>query len=169
MNISSTYTLYFKIFTDTDLRDPSTNWGSNNAIAGQPPALIADVNHLGSMNEVIKNYGTSQAYTPSNPYSSGFLDFLRYNNIYISSNLGTYQTLGPRPRQQTLIRKVPVNASSGSVINDRMVGKHDILDCSKIVMSILNFKFEDVYGNTINLNGCHVSFSLVFTTVVEDR
>ena len=116
-----------------------------------------------------EKYGMSPRYNPSMPYSSGFLDMLRYNTIYISSNLGIYQTLGPRPRQQTLIRKVPVTARNGNVINDRVVGKHDILDCSKIHTSVLHFKFEDVYGNTINLNGCHVSFSLVFTTVVEDR
>ena len=159
----------FQIFTDIDLQNPLTQWGLNNASAGVPSVVIKDCPRLGSINEIIKNYGMSPKYNPSMPYSSGFLDMMRYNNIYISSNLGTYQTLGPRPRQQTLIRKVPVTASAGSVLNDRVVGKHDILDCSKVSMSILNFKFEDVYGNIINLNGCHVSFSLVFTTVVEDR
>ena len=55
------------------------------------------------------------------------------------------------------------------VINDRVTGKHDILDCSKITLSTLEFKFHDIYENVCNLNGCHVSFSLVFTTVMEDR
>jgi len=169
MNISSTYMLYFQFFTDDDLRNPATNWGKNNANAGDTSIIIQDLMHLGSINEVIKNYGASPHYTQTNHYASGFLDMLRYNNIYISSNLGVYQTLGPRPRQQTLVRKVPVTASSGNVINDRVVGKHDILDCSKISLSILSFRFEDVYGNTINLRGCHVSFSLIFTTLVEDR
>ena len=55
------------------------------------------------------------------------------------------------------------------VIYDKVTGKHDILDCSKITLSTLEFKFHDIYENVINLNGCHVSFSLVFTTVMEDR
>ena len=134
-----------------------------------PLVPITDLNHLGSINQVIKNNGYSQEYTPTKPYYSGFLDFLRYNNIYISSNIGGYQTLGPKKLQRTIIRKVPVTAGSGMVINDRVTGKHDILDCSKITLSTLEFKFHDIYENVINLNGCHVSFSLVFTTVMEDR
>ena len=57
MNISSTYMLYFKIFTDDDLRNPATNWGKNNANAGDTSIIIQDLMHLGSINEVIKNYG----------------------------------------------------------------------------------------------------------------
>ena len=160
----------FQIMTDDDLKTTfRRDWGSNNAAVHLLDVRISDANNLMSCNETLKNYGNSTYYTGGGEYTSGFLDFSRYNNIYISSNIGGYQTLGPRRLQRTVIRKVPVTAASGSVINDRVSGKHDILECSKVTLSTLEFKFHDVHENVINLNGCHVSFSLVFTTVVEDR
>jgi hypothetical protein len=160
--------IWFQILTDQDLRNLGSSWGSNTAHAGLPSVTITDFNKLGSINSVIQNHGLSTQHTPTIPYASGFLDFLRYNNIYISSNIGSYQTLGPRPGQKDIVRKVPVNASSGAVINSRIVSVHDLLDCAKICMSTIEFRFQDMWGNTINLNGCHVSFSLVFTMVKED-
>ena len=118
------------------------------------------------MNEVRNNYGTSKQYTTSNSYNSGFF---RDNNMFFSSSIGGNETLGPRKLQRSVVRKVPIRAGSGMVINDRASGKHDILECSKVTLSILEFKFHDDYENVINLHGCHVSFSLVFTTVVEDQ
>jgi len=88
ISITSPYVEYFKILTDNDLRKASTNWGFNNAHAGMPLVSAPDVHNLGSMNEVIKNYGTSGSYNAYIVYYSGFLDFLRYNNIYISSSIG---------------------------------------------------------------------------------
>ena len=54
IEISSTYTVYFKIFTDEDLLKPTSNWNSNNAYASVPLVPITDLNHLGSINQVIK-------------------------------------------------------------------------------------------------------------------
>ena len=45
--------------------------------------------------------------------------------------MGNFDTLGPRG-QQTIMRKVPVTAGSGFVVNDRVVSKHDIFDCRKL-------------------------------------
>lgn len=168
LNIESETATYWNVFSDADLRNPITQWGTTNAKLGLPPVTIADLNHIGSVNDIIQNYGVTQGCNDLFPYASGYLNFLRYNNIYISSNLGSYQILGPRPGQRDIVRKVPVTAGSGLVINSRVVSKHDILDCAKICMSTLEFRFQDMYGNTINLNGNHVSFSLVFTTMSED-
>ena len=62
-----------KLFTDTDFKNSATNWGYNNAHAGMPLLSSPDVNHLASMNEVIKNYGKSGSYNAYNVYYSGFL------------------------------------------------------------------------------------------------
>jgi len=119
------------------------------------------------MNEVIKQYGTTISYDSQHEYVSGYLDFSHYNNIYMSSNIGSYQTLSPA-KGLTTIRKIPVNVPNGSVINDRQVSQHDTLDCSRKCLCMLNFRFHDAYGRTINLNGCHVSFSIVFSSIRED-
>ena len=77
INITSPYVEYFNILTDTDFSNSATNWGYNNARAGMPLLSPPDVNHLASMNEVIKNYGKSGSYNAYNVYYSGFLDFVR--------------------------------------------------------------------------------------------
>ena len=61
-----------KFLTDTDLRNPATNWGYNNANAGMPLVSAPDVHNLGSMNEVIKKYGNSGSYNAYNLYYTGF-------------------------------------------------------------------------------------------------
>ena len=73
--------------------------------------------------------------------------------------MGTYQTLSPI-NNNNVVRKVPVSVGNGFVINDRQVSQHDTLDCSRACLSI-SFKFHAAFGQTINLNGCHVSFSIV--------
>ena len=68
----------------------------------------------------------------------------------------------------TIIRKVPITSGSGFVVNDRVVGKHDILSCNKVSLRTLDFRFHDAWDNTTK-DGCHVSFSLVFTSIKEDQ
>ena len=157
----------FRIMTDKDLRDPATQWGKDNASIDMPNVTITDYDNLGSINEVIKNYGRSITYTRGVTYYSGYLDFLRYNNIYISGNIGEYQTIGPKG-QMTIIRKVPVTAGSGFVKNDRVVNKHDLLGGDKTTLRTIHFTFHDAWGKIINLNGGHVSLSLVFTNTPQD-
>ena len=52
-------------------------------------------NNLRSLNEVIKQFGDTIAYSLDKAYVSGYLDFSHYNNIYMTSNKGNYQTLSP--------------------------------------------------------------------------
>ena len=52
-------------------------------------------------------------------------------------------------------------------MNDRVVSSHDLLDCPNVCKSTKECKFLDMFGNTIRLHGCHVSFSLVLTLVRE--
>ena len=101
--------------------------GSTKAWAG--PSATFQNDNLRSLNEVIKQYGDTIAYSLNKAYVSGYLDFSHYNNIYMTSNIGNYQTLSPG-KGLTTIRKIPVNVPSGSVINDRQISQYDLLDCS---------------------------------------
>jgi len=157
--ISSANCAYYKILSDDELQSPHLNW------TGTPYKFRP--RDLCSINEVIKNYGDTPVRNYLTDYSSGFLDFSRYNNIYMSSSMATDQTLGTAG-QGTIIRKIPVNVPHGSVINDRQVSMHDILDCGRQCLSRVHFRFHDAHNKTINLNGCHVSFSIVFSSIKED-
>ena len=145
---------YLKIFSDDELQLPDVQWMGE--------ALIQ--NDLCSIHEVLKNYGNTGVYHFLNECTSGYEDLSHSNNMYMSSSLGSYQTLGPT-QQGTIIRKIPVNASNGSVINDRQVSQHDTLDCRRQCLSTIHFRFHDAFAKTMNLNGCHVSFSIVFSSI----
>jgi len=157
--ISSTNCAYFQILSDDELKVSTKAWVG--------PSATFQNDNLRSLNEVIKQYGDTIACSLNKAYVSGYLDFSHYNNIYMTSNIGNYQTLSPS-KGLTTIRKIPVNVPSGSVINDRQISQYDLLDCSRQCLSMLNFRFHDAYGRTINLNGCHVSFSIVFSNRKDD-
>jgi len=158
LNLNTIDVEYYKILSDDELKSPNLNWRGTENI---------EPNDLCSLNEVLKNYGNTTVWNYLVNYVSGFLDFSHYNNIYMSSDIGCYQTLSPI-KELTVVRKIPVTVSNGFVINDRQVSQHDTLDCSRKCLSMPYFRFHDAYGKTINLNGCHVSFSIVFSSIKED-
>ena len=43
-----------------------------------------------------------------------------------------------------------------------MVAPHDWIDVSKLLLKTLEFRLSDAFGNTIDLRGSPISFSLIF-------
>ena len=58
-----------------------------------------------------------------------------------------------------------MNASYNQLIVDNQVLGSDYLDCSGQNLNLLNFRLCDVFGNTIDLNGNHWSFSIIFSVL----
>ena len=61
-----------------------------------------------------------------------------------------------------LFKKIPASTEYGFTIIDNIVVSHDWIDVSKQLLKTLEFRLSDAYGNTIDLRGMLVSFSLVF-------
>ena len=149
----------FQILTDNDL-STSLNGLFTQSFNKSNPA---------SINDILRNYGTAPKYSTSNPYTSGFLNFSPINNLYLSSpNLGTFTTLAPRG-SMNVIKKIPVSADFGYMIIDRVVSTHDYLECGAQNLRSLEFNLRDGKGNYIQLHGENISFSVVFSTQMEDR
>ena len=120
------------------------------------------------MNNVLKNSGPTSTYSSGFDYSSGFLNFLNFETLYLSSaNLSDFNTIGARG-ESSIIKKIVVNSGFGSTIVDTNVLPYDYLGCSRQVLKTLSFKVQDIYGKAIPLHGQHVSFSIIFLTVRED-
>lgn len=138
-----------KLFTDDELKGVN-DWSG--------PAY--NPNDLMSANEVLGNFTTQ--YTTSQTFQSGIVDLRRISNVYISSaNLSSFNTLGPRG-ECNIIKKVPVTTQYGFTIIDNIVVSHDWIDVSKQLLKTLEFRLSDAYGQTIDLRGMPISFSLVF-------
>jgi hypothetical protein len=116
-----------------------------------------------TMNSLLKNF-TSKGYNTL-PFVSGYVDLFPLRNIYMtSSGLGNFNTM-TITGERNVVKKIPVNAGHGEVIFDQTVTGMDYLDCSHQTLSRISFQLRDIFGNIINLNGNHISFSIVFSRI----
>ena len=53
------------------------------------------------------------------------------------------------------------------MIFDQTITGMDYLDCSQQTLSRLGFQLRDVFDHIIELNGNHISFSIVFSRVQD--
>jgi hypothetical protein len=152
LNISSGN---FHLFTDKDLNS-LTNWYGTSY----------EKFNLRSVNDLLKNeVYHNVTYTPTMPFVSGFVDVFTHHNIYItSSQLGSFQNIGPRG-ERNILKKVIVTTGYGEMITETNVYPDDYLDCSKHSLRVLDFQICDVNGNIINLHGAHISFSILFKII----
>ena len=79
-------TTAFVVLTDDVLQDVG-DWSG--------PSI--DTSTLKSINEVLRNTATQDAVT----YESGVIDRLNVHNLYMRSNLGGFNTIGPRAKTTT--------------------------------------------------------------------
>ena len=123
-----------------------------------------DKNNLKSMNDVLRNSGTTKV---GSEFESGFIDLLNVQNLYTRSNIGGFITIGPRGEGNT-IKKVPVTNNYVYALYDSVVAAHDYIDVSKQLLSTLEFKLTYSRGNVVPLHGSNVSFSLICSTMKEE-
>ena len=98
---------------------------------------------------------------------SGYIDLYPLRNIYMTATgLGNFNTMSVAG-DRNIVKKIPVTAEHGQVIFDQTVTGMDYLDCSRQTLSRLGFALRDVYGNVIDLNENHISFSIVFSRVQD--
>jgi hypothetical protein len=158
--------------------DPQVNTNqvkisSNSAVFGfltDSQALAAGYSSpLHSINNVLRNTSTTQLSNSTQPFLSQYIDLFPVRNLYITSpNLGNYNTMSVSG-ERGIIKKVPVTANYNEMIFDQVVLGSDYLDCSRQTLSRLEFQLKDVFGNVVDLNGNHWSFSIVFSHLpVED-
>ena len=99
---------------------------------------------------------------------SGYVDLFPIRNLYITSQaLGNFSSISLNG-ERGVLNKDLLRASYEELLFDQTVWGMDYLDCSHQSLSILYFKLKDSYGNTINFNGNHWSFSIVFVKLNEE-
>jgi len=119
-----------------------------------------------SMNGLLKNF-TADSFEGSEVFRSGFVDMHPLRNVYLScSGLGNFNTMSVSG-DRNIIKKIPVTAGFGEVIYYESGTGTDYLDCSHQTLSRISFQLKDVFGNIIDLNGAHISFSIVFSRIQD--
>lgn len=156
---------YFTILTDDEVmnlsyfQEPLAVWNDVNNEQTSAPEL----GNAESINEILRH---TVPKPTSTKFETEFLDLINTHNIYIHSpDLGfNYNTIGCKG-ENSIIKKVPVSSGFGYQILDTVVAPHDKIDVSRQNIKTLHFSLKNVFGNTINLHGSNVSFSLIFVTM----
>jgi hypothetical protein len=100
--------------------------------------------------------------TSQNPSHTAYIDLHTTRNLYLtSSSMASYNTMS-NFKNDVIIKKIPVRANYGQMIFEGASNGYDYLQLSKRTLRRLDFRLEDSFGNILNLNGNHWSFSLVF-------
>jgi hypothetical protein len=123
-----------------------------------------DANKPNDCNEILSNLqDTSFEYDSNATYTSGYLNMQPIRNIYLHSpSLGNFSNIGPLG-EQTVIKKIPVTSDYNQMIFDQVVLYNDYNDCSGQTLKTLEFQLRTSRGDIINLHGCNVSFSIIFS------
>ena len=123
-----------------------------------------DLNNLNSINSVLNTPQPQDFSTSVVPWVSGFINLLAHQDIYISCpELSNNNFHSPSAFSNAIIKKIPVNASFASIINDPYgITDYDYVNVSRRSIRKLTFRITDEVGNLINFNGVNLSFSLLF-------
>jgi len=151
----------FKLLTEDDIK--SKLGGTWTSLSNTPTDY--DANDPQDVNtDMLKlNESNSPLYDSNNPYVSKFINLQPIRNLYLSSDLGSYNTCDLKG-VSNIIKKIPVTAPWNSMIFDN-VAYDDYLDCSRQTIKTLNFRLTDTHGHVVNLNGCYISFSIIFDVI----
>jgi hypothetical protein len=146
------------IFSDKDLLNRvNGTWNGDDYDAFRPYSCNAII----GFND---NYDYTKPYTSSNPWVSGVIDVMGIHNIYITCSQFGNNSIGPKG-EKNILKKVVVNTPFGGIITENWLNDQDYTDCSKQLIRSLDFRLTDSYGNTLELHGGHVSFTLIFVNV----
>ena len=118
-----------------------------------------------SLNKFLGITATMNTFVPGSDegFFSNHLQFDSIKYLFIkSANLGTFNTMGSFG-ERTIIKKVPVTAGKGEMILDDTRSGNDMLSCEKQTLKRLEFQITDELGNTMDLQGHDVSWSLIFS------
>ena len=116
------------------------------------------MNGILRINKTVKLTQTDQSYT-------AYIDLHATRNLYLtSSSLASYNIMS-NFKNDVIIKKIPARANYSQMIFDGASNGYDYLQLSKRTVNRLDFRLEDSYGNIMNLNGNHWSFSLIFQIV----
>ena len=118
-------------------------------------------NQICSVNGILRIKKTIKL-TQESPTYTAYIDLHATRNLYLTiSAVASYNTMS-NFKNDVIIKKIPVRANYGQMIFDGASNGYDYLQLSKRSLRRLDFRLEDSYGNVMNLNGNHWSFSLIF-------
>jgi hypothetical protein len=84
--------------------------------------------------------------------------------VYLASDLGTYQSVGPQPSTRNVICRIPIEVTYGSIVHYRPSGSGlEIFPVTRATWRSLSFRLVDARNRTVPLHGNEMSLEIYFT------
>ena len=144
----------FTIFNDKDLSTRvNGTWNGDFYIPSNPL----------SMNTLLRINGLElETHDANNAFQTGLIDLQPIHSLYLASNrLSTYSNLGPAS-QRNILKKILITTGFGEVNTSMDAWHDDKVYVGGLNLKLLDFRLCDAFGNVIDLNGAHITFSLLF-------
>jgi hypothetical protein len=165
----------FYFFSDIDLSNPQfrSAWVDlGNGSIGPAPALPPLQGNPGTADAVVTYSSANTVFGFTKTSTSGLsfveqtyacssCDVRHYSKIYLCSDTVTnFASIMPN-WNRSCIKAIGVNDAFGQVLS-QLGSSDDALPAGDITAKSLHFQLLDGYGNVINMNGSHISFTLAF-------
>ena len=162
LKISTTalYGTEISIYPEELLKDTVLGTGWNFVQATWP----VDVHNTLSANKACGFNGDTviTASTSTDVLGDSVVDIQRHHVLYIHSDLAAPgSSYGPKG-QTDIIRRVIVDAPQNGLAIDRHTTAHDNIEVNARTLRSMSFRLAGSDGQTVDLHGHHVSFSVVF-------
>ena len=166
LEISCTGSTTFQVFPDEMLKADPNSWNVGAFANGD--ALI-DANNLRGAGSVT-GFSRGTAYiSGSSSVKATALDSVNcipYHQMFLRSDLATgYDAIGP-DGSSDIIRRITCQVGLNDIIIDQHALPNDTVSIGSRELTSLRFRLTDVFGKTLDTNGFHISFSIIF---VEDE
>lgn len=143
----------FRLPSEDELMSPSWRasfWNNNVGLNVRDPMSIGDLLRLPSVS------------APTTSLSTGLLDVGPQHALYLRSNIGNYNTVGPRG-ERDIIARIPVDVSYGYVLHYRHSGyEQDSFDVGGLSLRDISFRLTNSKGAVIDLHGGQMSVEIIF-------
>ena len=85
-----------------------------------------------------------------------------YHQIFLRSSLGNgYDAIGP-DGSSDIVRRITCQVPLNDIVVDQHSLPHDSVTVGNREISSLSFRLTDVFGKTVDTQGHHISFSIIF-------
>lgn len=152
----------FHIYPTAWLKDNAADWNTPSFAGGGP---LVDANNLMSAGAVT-GFATGAAVLDgqlSTPVTApDVVNCQPYHQLFIRSSLGNgYDAIGP-DGSSDICRRIVCQVPLNDIIIDQHGLPHDSVTVGNREISSMSFRLTDCFGKTVDTNGHHMSFSVIF-------
>lgn len=158
-------TAAFHVYPTDWLKQNAVQWNTNSFANMGIAGPVIDANNLMSAGSVIGfatgiNILSGNISTPVT--APDIVNTQPYHQLFLRSSLGNgYDAIGP-DGSSDICRRIVCQVPLNDICIDQHGLPHDSVTIGNREIKSLSFKLTDVFGNTVNTHGHHISFSIIF-------